>query len=411
MSNRTISDGKEMRQRWDMLIADMEQEDIDCLFMYSTDRFYSAALRYVTDCPTIMYPLTGLFSKQGISLVGHGVKGLPLYPPPVKDQSEGQFQYLAGGMEQHDFIKDMIGLPYGPTTVYAPDAWPEAIAELIRKYGYKRIGLVNMSLIPVGFVAYLNKHMPELTFTDATILVDNRKTVKSAYEIELAEKCVWLIDELMAAAPSVMKVGQSVREVGRKMRRIADGMDCMDLNIMLGKHPTMPMFNEWPFIDEEIIMPGDCIEFMAEVSSDVGFWGECARIYSMGEPPEELVKTVDLAFEMQDYLASLIVPGAIPSEIFDKYNVRLAKTGFPLEKRFCCHGQGYEACEMPFIRPENQTPIKENSFIAVHPSMYDVQRKTGCFICDNYLVTGDGSKIMSKTPREIIRVFNTGVVL
>jgi len=411
MSNRMISDGKEMRRRWDALIADMEQENLDCLFMYSTDRFYSAYLRYVTDCPTIMYPLAGLFSKKGISIVGHGIKGLPLYPPPVTDSTKGQFQNLAGGLIQHDFVKDLIGLPACPTTNYVKDMWPEALAELIKKYEYKRIGLVGLNIIPVNFVNYLSANMPELELVDATALVDRHKEVKSPYEIELAEKCCWIMDELMAAMPSVMKVGQTVREIGRKMRRLADGLDCMDLNIMLGKHPTMPMFNEWPFADDEPVGPKDCIEFMAEVSSNVGLWGECARVYSFGEPPEELEKTVALAFEMQDYLASLIVPGAIPSEVFAKYNERLAETGFPQERRFCVHGQGFDVVEVPFIRPDNHSPLKENSFIAIHPSMYDAPRKVGCFVCDNYLITKDGAKRMSKTPREIIRVCDTRLPL
>ena len=409
MSNRMISDANEMRQRWDALIADMDQEKIDCLFMYSTDRVYSAYLRYVTDCPTIMYPLAGLFSKKGISIIGHGIKGLPLYPPPVTDQEGGQFQNLAGGLQQNSFIKDLIGLPACPTTTYANDMWPETIAELIRKYEYKRIGIVGINIIPFGFVNYLMKHMPELELVDATSLVDNRKEVKSPYEIELAKKCVWIMDELMAAAPSVMKIGQSVREIGRKMRRIADGMDCMDLNVMLGKHPSMPMFNEWPFIDEDIVQPGDCIEFMAEVSSNVGLWGECARVYSIGEPPAELVKTTNIAFELQDYLASLIVPGAIPCEVFQKYNTKLEEYGFPQERRFCCHGQGFDVVEMPFVRPETKTPFKENSFIAIHPSIYNVARKTGCFVCDNYLIAEGGAKLLSNTPREIIRVCDTSL--
>ena len=409
MSNRMISDRKAMQQRWDALIADMERENIDCLLMYSTDRFYSAYLRYVTDCPTIMYPLAGLFSKQGISIIGHGIKGLPLYPPPLKDQQKGQVQYLAGGMEQHDFIKDLIGLPSCPTTNYVKDMWPEALAELIKKYGYKKIGLVGLNIIPVNFVDYLKENMPELEFTDATSLVDRHKEVKSPYEIGQAEACCRIMDDLMAAMPSVMKVGQTVREIGRKMRRLADSMDCMDLNIMLGKHPTMPMFNEWPFTDDVPVGPDDCMVFMAEVSSNVGLWGEVARIYSFGEPPEELEKTVKLAFEMQDFLAGLIVPGAIPSEVFTKYNVRLEEAGFPPERRFCAHGQGYDVVEVPFVRPENHSPFKENSFIAIHPSMYNVPKQTGCFVCDNFLITKDGAKRMTKTPREIIRVCDTSL--
>jgi hypothetical protein len=88
MGNRTISDENTMRQRWDALVASMEKENIDCLFMYSTDRIFSAYLRYVTDCPTGLQPMAGLFSKEGISLVGHGVKGVPLYPPPIKEQKK-----------------------------------------------------------------------------------------------------------------------------------------------------------------------------------------------------------------------------------------------------------------------------------------------------------------------------------
>ena len=224
MSNRTISDEKEMRQRWDALIADMEQKNIDCLFMYSTDRIYSAYLRYVTDCPTSLYPLSGLFSKKGISIVGHGVKGLPLYPPPVEKQQKGQYQYYAGGIRQHDFIKDLIGIPACPTTNYVPDMWPQAIADLIKKYGYKQIGLVGMNIIPVGFVNCFTKHMPELELVDATSLVDNRKSYKSPYEIELAEKCVWIIDELMAAAPSVMKRGRASVKSGASFVALRAGL-------------------------------------------------------------------------------------------------------------------------------------------------------------------------------------------
>ncbi|MDR1571816.1 MAG: M24 family metallopeptidase [Clostridiales Family XIII bacterium] len=404
MSNRMISDGKAMRERWDALIADMEREGIDCLFMYSTDRVYSAYLRYVTDCPTIMYPLIGLFSKKGVSIIGHGVRGLPLYPPPVETQSEGQFQYLAGGMRQHDFVRDLIGLPCSPTTAYAPDMWPEAVAGLIGRHGYRRIGLVGMGIIPVGFVNYLTAHMPDLELVDATHVVDSRRSVKSPYEIEAAERCVRIIDRLMAAAPSVIGAGRSVREIGRKMRSLADSADCMDLNIMLGKHPTMPMFNEWPFTDEDVVEQGDCVELMVEVSSDVGFWGECARVYSVGEPAAELVRTVETAFEMQDYLAGMLVPGAIPSEIFERYGARLVERGFPPEQRFCCHGQGFDVVETPFVRPESHEPLKDGMFVAVHPSMYDVARSTGCFVCDNYLIGRDGAKRLNRTPREIIRV-------
>lgn len=318
--------------------------------------------------------------------------------------NEGKHIIHTGGVRMHDFVVDMIGVPACPTTSYVPDLWAEEIGQLIRKYEYKRIGLVGPSIIPMSFTEYFRKYMPELELVDATALVDNRRQCKSPYERKTAGQCVQIIDELMAAAPSVMRTGQNLREIGRKLRALADGYDCMDLNIMLGRHPSMPMFSEWIFTDEEIVNAGDCIELMIEVSGPTGVWGEAARVFSMGKPGEEIVKTAELAFKMQDYLAKQMIPGADPGIIFENYGKELNKNGFPAEKRFCCHGQGYDVVEMPFVRPENHIPLKKDAFIAIHPSIYDPARSTGCFECDNFLITDSGAKRLNITPRTVIEV-------
>lgn len=407
MSNRTITEEAVMQKRWHGLIADMDAEGIDCLLMHSTDRIYSSYLRYVTDSPVSLYPMSGLFSKQGISLIGHGVKGVPLFPVPSGEQKGGgSMHFHAGGVRMHSFVKDMIGVPACPTTTYVPDLWAEAIGELITKYRYKRIGIVGMSIVPYGIIRYLNHKLPALEFVDATALVDTRKCVKSKYELKQAEECARIIDEIMMAAPAVIRAGASLRDIGKRLRAMADGADCMDLNIMLGRHRSMPMFSEWIFTDDEIVQSDDCIELMVEVSSNVGFWGEAARVYCLGEPPERLIKTVELAFGMQQFAAGMLKPGVIPKEVYQKYCDRLVANGFPLEKRFFCHGQGYDVVEMPFIRPENEIPLAADSVVAIHPSMYDPKEEAGCFVCDNFVITEKGAVRLNKIPQQIIRVFN-----
>lgn len=406
MSNRTMTDEQVMRNRWDGLLKDMEKDSLDCLLTHSTDRIYSSYLRYITDSPVSLYPMSGLFSKQGISLIGHGVPGVPLIPIPVEDQKSGAGRFHAGGVRLHPFVKDLIGVPACPTTNYAPEIWAEAIGELIRKYGYRRIGIVGMNLVPVGIVEYLKRTINNLEFVDASSLVDARKCVKSPYEIQQARDCASIIDEIMMAIPSVMKAGMTLRDVGKKLRSIADGLDCMDLNIMLGKHPTMPMFSEWIYTDDEVITKEDCVEIMVEVSSNVGFWGECARVFSLSEPSEELRKTVDFAFKAQTFAADRLIPGSVSSQIYRDYCDELVANGFPPEKRFFCHGQGYDVVEMPFIRPENDAPIQSGSVVAIHPSLYDMNKKVGCFVCDNFLITEKGTVRLNKVPREIIPVYN-----
>lgn len=407
MSNRTITEESIMQERWKKLIADMDAKGIDCLLMHSTDRIYSSYLRYVTDSPVSLYPMSGLFSKQGISLIGHGVKGVPLIPLPSEEHKEnGSIHFHAGGVRMHSFVKDMVGVPACPTTTYVPDVWAEAIRELIVKYGYKHIGIVGMNIVPYGIVRYLCNKLPDLEFVDATALIDARKCVKSKYELKQAEDCARIIDELMMAAPAVIKAGISLRDIGKKLRAMADGLDCMDLNIMLGRHKSMPMFSEWIFTDDEIVESDDCIELMVEVSSNVGFWGEAARVYCLGEPPKKLVETVELAFRMQQFAAGILKPGAIPKEVYQKYCDGLVANGFPPEKRFFCHGQGYDVVEMPFIRPENDVPLVADSVVAIHPSMYDPKEQVGCFVCDNFIITEEGAIRLNKIPQHIIRVFN-----
>lgn len=178
MSNRTITDESVMQKRWNDLISDMEKAGIDCLLMHSTDRIYSSYLRYVTDSPISLYPMSGLFSGKGISLIGHGVKGVPLIPVPQMNIGMNTYAFHAGGVRMHSFVKDMIGVPACPTTNYIPNIWAEAIGELIEKYGYKRIGIVGMNTVPYGIVQYLKDNLKMVGFIDATALVDAEKVYK-----------------------------------------------------------------------------------------------------------------------------------------------------------------------------------------------------------------------------------------
>lgn len=389
-SNRIITDEEEMVRRWKALLPRMEEEHIDCLFSYSTDRVASGYLRYLTDFPTLLYPISGMFSKKGVSMVGHGAKDSALYPANIRN---------------HNVI-DCLTVPWMPTSLYAETLIPEKLAELISKYSYKKVGMVGMGVIPALFTRYFDEHLSGVQFVDATSMVDEVKAVKSPYELRIAQKCVWLIDEVMAAIPSVLKVGVGIRDAGKKLRHLADDLDCLNVNILIGKHPTMPLMSLWEFIDNEVLQPEDSVSIMVEVSSPEGFWAETARIYSMGEPNERLAQIVNDAFEFQDFIAGKLVPGAIASSVYRQYCELLISRGYPPEKRFCAHGQGYDVMESPFVRPENDEPLKEGMFVAIHPTPVLPDKKTGCFVCDNYVVTQGGARRLSKTPSEIIRVYN-----
>ena len=156
--------------------------------------------------------------------------------------------------------------------------------------------------------------------------------------------------------------------------------------------------------NNEYIQKGDYFYILVEVAAVDGEWGECGRLYRLGEEPEQ--KYVDAArklLEIRKACQKAMVPGAIPEDIWHMANQMRKDLGWREEKRLFAHGQGYNIVERPMFTDKDTEPLVENTFLAIHPVFYD---ENGIFFdfTDNYLVTPEGALRLSKTPEEIITV-------
>src|SRR5262249_29599748 len=132
-----------------------------------------------------------------------------------------------------------------------------------------------------------------------------------------------------------------------------------------------------------------------------GFYTELGRTCVLGEPPQELVEELGFTLEAQRFCLDLLRPGALPAEIWQRYNDFLLVNGRSPESRLHAHGQGHDLVERPLIRPEETLPIAAGMNIVVHPSY--VKNGLTSWICDNYLVGPDGCDAsIHEFPQQII---------
>lgn len=377
------TDHKEMARRHEVTLKSMEKEGIDCLVLQSNGTWLGGAMKYLTDLDCGGYPHMAVFAKEGISIIGHGAIGAKSVPAHLDLYN----------------IVDSVARP-GLISMYYADNWlPEEAVKVIKKNGYKKIGLVGMAYLTANAYKYLVESLSECEFVDASNLVDKIKAVKSEYELELWNECVSVHDKIMAAVPAFMRHGRSERDVARDIVQLADDLDCPVMNVMIGSHPTHPGLNPYLY-NHKIIEKTDKVLLLIELATAGSVWGEVGRVFSFGDPGEDLRKIEKDSIYLQDLMAESCKPEVKASDIFNFLNERLGEMGYALEKRIPIHGQGYDIVDRPVFIADETMMLEENMFLAIHPGCSN--DKGFMWNCDNYVVKADGAKLLNKTPRGLV---------
>lgn len=373
----------EMERRRSTVMAAMRKEEIDCIVMHNYDNYLGGYTRYFTDFPVGNYPSTVLVHSDGdVVVVGHGAAGASSLPP---------FASLPW--------MQTPATPFMTTLSYTNNYVPEIIVDYAKKHNCKKIGFIALSMIPAALYNYMRERLKGVELVDATDMVDRIKAIKSPEEIDGLLEAVRLHGCLAASVPAFLSPGRYEYEVVNDLKKAAADLRCEGLNIALGSDPCKPMMI--PSASQfRRIEPGDSVVCLIEVSGPGGYYGEIARLWSLGEPRGELAQAMKDAADCQRMIAQAAKPGVSPAELFRLNNEYLTARGYAAEGRLFAHGQGFDMVERPAFLPSETMLLEENMFLAIHPTA--VNDDVFAFCCDNYLITKDGAIRVTKTPMEII---------
>lgn len=298
-----------------------------------------------------------------------------------------------------------LGAPSFPSVNYCKDMEAELVAGEVRKNGFRTLGIVAPQNMLFGFGAKLQQLLADVTFVDATELVEPIKAIKSAEEIAFIRQAAVMQDEIVAKVRAHIRPGMRDFEVMAYAQYIGQLMGS-ETGYFLGCSAPVgePLGMRRRADQNRVIRDGDLFMFQAENTGPGGQFVHLGRVFSLGKVPQEAADIFAKILEAQDYTISLLKPGAACSDIWAEYNDFMRSKGLPEEKRLHCHGQGYDVVERPMIRHDESMTIAANMNIGIHPNSGGHPR-VFVTVCDNFLVGTDGQlERLHKTPREIIEL-------
>ena len=382
---------RELERRWALAREVMREQKIDYLLMRGDEEFLGGYVRWFTDIPARhSYPYTVLFPKdEEMTMISVGPFA-PADPAPAPWAVRG--------------VKTRLSAPYFPTAHYTHTYDAELAVGVLKEKKDAVIGLVGKSFIPVNFYEYLTRHLPGATFTDMTEPIDWLKAIKSEEEIALIKKTAALQDAAMERVRQTIRPGMRDADLFAEVTASTIKQGSERQLILAASAPRgVPAVFQFRHYQNRTIREGDQFSLLIEVNGPGGFYAEIARMFSIGQPSQELVDAFAYAVEAQNYSLSLMKPGANPKDILAANSEFLGRKGYLPELRLYAHGQGYDLVERPFFLKDETMPIQAGMNITVHPAA--ATRTLWCTVCDNYIIGPDGpGECLHKTPKEIIVV-------
>ena len=143
----------------------------------------------------------------------------------------------------------------------------------------------------------------------------------------------------------------------------------------------------------------------------MGYHADMTQVYMFGEkPPEEAVEAHRACIDIENRIAAQLIPGAIPSKIYDDIIDSLSD-GFKENfmghgghsVRFLGHGLGLYINELPVIAQGFDEPLEENMVFALEPKK-GIEGVGMVGVEDSYVVTPQGGRLITGGGREIMVV-------
>jgi len=354
----------------------MEKNDIEFLLLYGADNLQY--LSGVTDptlhsCGTIVLPI----DREPAVIV------LWLDIEIAREQSQIQNIVVAKG---------------------ADDANQRKVIEILRELITPR-ATVGVDDLDFSEFEELQNTFPNVKFVDASDMLNTLRFTKSDEEIKLIREAAKISDYGMEAAIKALRVGATEIEVAAEAEYAMKKKGSWEL-----RHPTLVASGKrtllvHPFASEKRIEKNDLIVIdLGAVCG--GYCSDICRTCVVGasnQTQEDLVKAV---LEAQSAAFSELKEGTTIGMVNKVVRGIFQKAGYAKYFPYLLgHFIGLQVEEEPMIMPKNaDIEFKSNTVVSLFQSSVFMPSVGGVRMEDLALVTKTKSEVLTRYPREFIRV-------
>ena len=325
---------------------------------------------------------------------------------------QGKAVLVTGGPESLEFARSFSKLKEicvhpGFVETSPPDWVPEVSEEsfatiLPRACGGtpQRVGVANWNIFPHVLFEDLKATAPKAEFVPADDLLLNVQAIKTDAEIPYIIEAYRITEQAMKAAFAAVEPGKQEWELeaiarSKMVQMGAEGMP-YPAWVCSGPNTRQSLCRS----TDRAIQKNELVQFTFGAKY-MGYCGNMCRPFSIGEPPAEARKLMDVALEAMVYTIGVIRPGVPASEVFDGYYNILAKYGFEEFTLYGpAHGTGSSEVEGLWLAKQANFTIQPNMLFNVDIWLSD--GTNGLRYEDGIFVTQDGVRELTSYRREAI---------
>ena len=312
---------------------------------------------------------------------------------------------------------------------------PRAVPEILRQYNYPLPATIGLELdvLPTNLYFNYQRLFEKTNLVDASHLIRRVRAIKSPYEIDLLRQAAKLSDQVAGRVPELLREGITELELAglveaEARKRGHQGIVRMRLwgseifygHLMAGPSSTVPSFLSSPTGGagtSPAVAQGPSfrpIQRHEPVLVDYvfalnGYYSDHARIFSIGELPDDLVAAHRAMLDVQTLIKETAKPGVKSGDLYDLALERTCELGYDQyfmgvgkeRIRFVGHGVGVELDDYPFLAAGQTIELQENMTLALEPKLV-LPDKGVVGVENTHVVTKDGLKQLGQFQDEII---------
>ncbi|MBV8994659.1 MAG: aminopeptidase P family protein [Pseudonocardiales bacterium] len=275
------------------------------------------------------------------------------------------------------------------------------VATLLHKSGSAATRTAVGDAMPAAHVLGLRAALPGCAQELASTVLAPLRMRKDAAEVAALAAAGQAIDRVHARMGEWLRVGRTEAQVGADVAAaiVAEGHTAAAFVIVgSGPNGASPHHD----VSDRVVRPGDLVVVDIGGPTPEGYFSDCTRTYSMGEPAQpEVAACYAVLQAAQDAAVAAVVPGTTAQSVDTAARTPISDAG--LGDRFIHrtgHGIGLEVHEQPYIVTGNDLVLDEGMAFSIEPGIY-LPGRWGARIEDIVVVEANGARRLNHRPREL----------
>jgi Xaa-Pro aminopeptidase len=233
------------------------------------------------------------------------------------------------------------------------------------------------------------------------VAFDHARAVKSDYELESVAESVrinaegfWVFLESFAPGKSEQEI---LAECERHFVEQGCGRQTMDMVLTGPNGAALPEFRiagPRRIGADEMVLPS------LEIAGLGGHWVEVSRAICPGEPSAETKQMLEAYEEYFEAARKAMRDGATAHDVHRAVSKGFVERGFKLG-HVTGHSIGMTMIEFPKVGEGDETVLRENMVLSMHPHAISQDGKACLYMQDTWLVTADGGVCLDDLPLKI----------